>query len=38
MAGPSGSISNQFDEIIDELSNWNDILKETSLGQKPAQP
>ena len=33
-----GENSNQFSEVFDELSRWNEVLKDTSLNQKPPSP
>jgi len=35
---PDGESSNQIDELFNELSRWNDILKDTSIGMKPPSP
>ncbi|EFO32573.1 conserved hypothetical protein [Roseibium sp. TrichSKD4] len=33
-----GESSNRFEEVFDELSRWEKVLKGTSLGQKPPSP
>ncbi|EFO32998.1 bifunctional aminoacyl-tRNA synthetase [Roseibium sp. TrichSKD4] len=33
-----GESSNRFEEVFDELSRWEEVLKGTSLGQKPPSP
>jgi len=35
---PDGESSNQIDELFNELSRWNDVLKDTSIGMKPPSP
>ena len=38
MAIPDGESSNQIDDLFNELSRWNDVLKDTSIGMKPPSP
>ena len=38
MVIPDGESSNQIDELFNELSRWNDVLKDTSIAMKPPSP